>query len=243
MNQNSIVTFLAFLKWSLELRVLKKEGFLPNSFGGEFILFIKTYSYGGALTSLLMGEHSPPTFIFPILQLYSDPVIQAVVRYFCVQRVTLVQFWIGEACQSGGFRVLWKEWPQIWHTAPPNFHSLKLNIFGTQQRFVVSDCPQISFELGMKWFKYTFFLRMNDLHAMPITNITHNASWLSYSQVGCKCHRSHTCHTWQQPYSICAYFSAGLWVYQRLPPGTDATIAINACNHRQCWKSKWRNHR
>ena len=30
------------------------EGSLPNSFGCEFILFIKTHFYGGALTSLFM---------------------------------------------------------------------------------------------------------------------------------------------------------------------------------------------
>ena len=47
----------------------------------------------------------------------SDPVIQAAVGSFGVQRVTLVQFWIGETGQIGGLRALWKEWPQIWHTA------------------------------------------------------------------------------------------------------------------------------
>ena len=47
----------------------------------------------------------------------SDPMIRAAVGSFGVQRVTLVQFWIGETGQIGGFRALWKEWPQIWNTA------------------------------------------------------------------------------------------------------------------------------
>ena len=51
--------------------------------------------------------------------LNSYPVIRAAVGYFGIQRVTLVQFWIGETGQIGGFRALWKEWPQIWHTALP----------------------------------------------------------------------------------------------------------------------------
>ena len=50
------------------------EGSLPNYFGCEFILFIKTHFYEGALTSHFMEEHSS---------------------------------------QIGGFRALWKEWPQI----------------------------------------------------------------------------------------------------------------------------------
>ena len=37
------------------------EGSLLNSFGWEFILFIKTHFYGGALTSHFMEEHSSPT--------------------------------------------------------------------------------------------------------------------------------------------------------------------------------------
>ena len=38
----------------------------------------------------------------------SDPVIRAAVSSIGVQRVTLVQFWIGETGQIGGFRALWK---------------------------------------------------------------------------------------------------------------------------------------
>ena len=45
------------------------EGSLPNSFGWEFILFIKTHFYGGALTSHFMEEHSSPTSIFPVFMM------------------------------------------------------------------------------------------------------------------------------------------------------------------------------
>ena len=45
---------------------------LSNSFGWEFILFIKTHFYGGALTLHFMEEHSPPTSIFPIFMMTSS---------------------------------------------------------------------------------------------------------------------------------------------------------------------------
>ena len=38
----------------------------------------------------------------------SDPVIRAAVGSFGVQRVTHVQFLIGETGQIGGFRAIWK---------------------------------------------------------------------------------------------------------------------------------------
>ena len=46
---------------------------------------------------------------------------------FGVQRVTLVQFWIGETGQIAGFRALWEEWPQNWHTALPRLPFLEIN--------------------------------------------------------------------------------------------------------------------
>ena len=46
---------------------------------------------------------------------------------FGVQCVTLVQFWIGETGQIGGFHALWKEWPQIWHIALPWLPFLEIN--------------------------------------------------------------------------------------------------------------------
>ena len=79
------------------------EGYLPNSFGGELILFMKTHFYRGALTSHFMEEHSSPSSIFPILVLYSDPVIRAAMGSFSLQRVTLVQFWTWETGQIGDF--------------------------------------------------------------------------------------------------------------------------------------------
>ena len=57
----------------------------------------------------------------------SDPVIRPAMGSFCVQRVNLVQFWIGETGQIWGFRALWKEWPQIWHTALPWLPFLEIN--------------------------------------------------------------------------------------------------------------------
>ena len=158
---------------------LGDEGSHPSSFWWEFILFIKTHFYGGALTSHFMEEHSSPTSIFPVFMMTSsngnmfrvngfcagnspvtvgnspvtgdfpshrpvtrsfdvffdlrlnkrlckqsrrrwfetpslslwrhcnvvpnsDPVIRAVVGSFGVQRVTVVQFWIGETGQIGG---------------------------------------------------------------------------------------------------------------------------------------------
>ena len=182
---------------------LGDEGSLPNSFGWEFILFIKTHFYGGALTSHFM-EHSFPKSIFPVFMMTSsngnmfcvtgfcagnspvtagnspvtgefpshrpvtrsfdvffdlrlnkwlskqsrrrwfgmpsrslwchcnvvpnsDPVIRAAVRSFSIQRVTLIQFWVRETGQIGGFHALWKEWPQIWHTALPWLSFLEIN--------------------------------------------------------------------------------------------------------------------
>ena len=69
--------------------------------------------------------------------------------------------------------------------------------------------------------------------------------WLLYSRDGRKRRRSYTYHTWQQSCSLLAYLSAGdrLCVCLKLPARNNATIVINACNHRQCWKSKWCNHR
>ena len=57
----------------------------------------------------------------------SDPAIRAAVGSFGAQCVTLVQFWIGETGQIGGFRALWKKWPQIWHTTLTWLPFLKVN--------------------------------------------------------------------------------------------------------------------
>ena len=80
--------------------------FLPNSFGAEFILFIKTRFYGSG--------HSPPFH-------GGAPAYYIYISYFgavwwsndpggwVVQWVTLVQFWIGEnlACWSNLISLPW----------------------------------------------------------------------------------------------------------------------------------------
>ena len=59
------------------------KGSLPNSFGWEFILFIKTHFYGGALTSHFMEEHSSPTSIFPVFMMTSSNGNMFRVTGFC----------------------------------------------------------------------------------------------------------------------------------------------------------------
>ena len=51
------------------------EGSLPNSFGCEFILFIKTHFYGGALTSHFMEEHSSP-ILYIYISCFHDDVVK-----------------------------------------------------------------------------------------------------------------------------------------------------------------------
>ena len=62
---------------------LGDEGFLPNYFGWEFILFIKKHFYGGALTSHFMEEHSSPTSIFPVFMMTSSNGNMFRVTVFC----------------------------------------------------------------------------------------------------------------------------------------------------------------
>ena len=57
------------LEWGVECRRMRA---LPNSFGWEFILLIKTHFYGGARTSHFMEEHSSPTSTFPVFMLTSS---------------------------------------------------------------------------------------------------------------------------------------------------------------------------
>ena len=59
------------------------EGSLPNSFGWEFILFIKTHFYGGVLASHFMEEHSSPTSIFPVFMMMSSNGNMFRVTGFC----------------------------------------------------------------------------------------------------------------------------------------------------------------
>ena len=78
---------------------------------------------------------------------------------------------------------------------------------------------------------------------MPITNITHNAcrytvllgvSTKDLTRITLDNNYTAYVHIWLR--GICC-------VYQKLLVRYDATIAINTCNHRQCWKSNWCNHR
>ena len=59
------------------------EGSLPNSFGWEFVLFIKTHFYVGALTSHFMEGHSSPTSIFPVFMMTSSNGNMFRVTGFC----------------------------------------------------------------------------------------------------------------------------------------------------------------
>ena len=68
------------LEWGVEGRGMKA---LPNSFGWEFILFIKTHFYGGALTSHYMDKHSSPTSIFPVFMMTSSNGNMFHVTGFC----------------------------------------------------------------------------------------------------------------------------------------------------------------
>ena len=81
--------------------------------------------------------------------------------------------------------------------------------------------------------KYTFFIRMGDLHAVPITNITHSACYTV--EVGISA-GDLTGITLDNNHTAYKHISAGdrLCVCQKLPARNNATIVINACNHRQC---------
>ena len=82
----------------------------------------------------------------------SDPVIRATLGSFGVQRVALVQFWIGETGQIGGYMHYGRNGLKFGTLLYPDYLSLKLTIFCPQQqfKFAVSDHPWISFEMGKK---------------------------------------------------------------------------------------------
>ena len=82
----------------------------------------------------------------------SDPVIRAAVGSFGVQRVTLVQFWIGETGQIGGSVLYGRNGLKVGTLLYPDYHSLKLTTFCTQQhfKFAMSYHPWINFEMGRK---------------------------------------------------------------------------------------------
>ena len=73
----------------------------------------------------------------------SDPVIRAGVGSFSVQRVTLVQFWIGEMGQIWGVPCIIRNGLEFGTLLYPDYFLLKLTIFCTQRqfKFMVSDHP------------------------------------------------------------------------------------------------------
>ena len=167
----------------------RDEGSLPNFSGWEFILFIKTRFYGGALTSHFIEEHSSPTSIFPVFMMTSSKGNMFRVTGFCVgnspvtdefpshrpvtrtfdvffdlrlnkgwvnnqdagdlrrhrshydvtviQRVTLVQFWIGEWWNGSNWGVggvsmhYGRNGLKFGTLLYPDYLSLKLTIFCT----------------------------------------------------------------------------------------------------------------
>ena len=64
----------------------------------------------------------------------SDPMIRAAVGSFGVQRVTLVQFWIGETGKIGGSVHYGRNGLKFETLLYPDYHSLKLTIFFTQRQ-------------------------------------------------------------------------------------------------------------
>ena len=82
----------------------------------------------------------------------SDPMIRAAVGSFGVQRVTLVQFELVKRVKLGGSVHYGRNGLKFGTLLYPDYHSLKLIIFCTQWqlKFVVSDHPEISCELGRK---------------------------------------------------------------------------------------------
>ena len=101
----------------------------------------------------------------------SDPVIRAVVGSFGVQRVTLIQFWIGETGQIGEF---------LWHT-PLYLITIPWNYLYFALSGSLSLCCQIIHKLVLSWWEtklnIRYFIRMSDLHAMYITNINYSACY------------------------------------------------------------------
>ena len=74
---------------------------------------------------------------------------------------------------------------------------------------------------------------MSDLHAMPITNITRSACYTVEMREIAKYLTRITFDNNHTAYMHSCLRGIGC-VCHKLPAGKDATIVINACNHRQC---------
>ena len=75
---------------------------------------------------------------------------------------------------------------------------------------------------------------MSDLHAMPITNITHSVCYTVEMGVSVRDLTRITLDNNHSAYKH-IYMQGIDCVCQKLPARNNATIVINACNHRQCW--------
>ena len=107
----------------------KNSPYLPT---WAFNISENTYNYTSIKNTLYIPQKIKSSSlvsssVVPILVPYSDPMIRAVEVSFGAQRINFVQFWIGETDQIGGYRALWKEWSQIWHTALPWLPFLEIN--------------------------------------------------------------------------------------------------------------------
>ena len=89
-------------------------GSLPNSFGWEFILFIKTHFYGGALTSHFMEERSSPTSIFPVFMMTSSNGNMFRVTGFCAGNSPVTSEFPSHRPVTRSFDVFFDTWTNGW---------------------------------------------------------------------------------------------------------------------------------
>ena len=166
----------------------------------------------------------------------SDPVIRAAVGSFGVQRDTFVQFLIVETGQIGRFLALWKEWPQIWHTALPWLPFLEINDI-LHSAPVLSLWCQIIHKLlvlswgGNKW--NTFFIRMSNLHAMSVTNITHSACYTVEMGASAGDLTRITLDNNHTAYKHICLQVIGCVCVKNYPPEIMQPSSSKWCNHRQ----------
>ena len=101
------------------------EGSLPNSFVGEFILFIKTHFYRRALTShFIYISHAVLWFS----DMGSHGIFWRSTRHSC----PISNCWTRS---NWKFLGIWRHGLKFGTLSYTDYHSLKLTIFGTQQQF------------------------------------------------------------------------------------------------------------
>ena len=147
------------------------EGCLPNYFGWEFIVSIKTHFYGGALTSHFMEEHSSPTYIFPFFMMTSSNGNMFRVTGFCAGNLpvtagihrslnTLRQKQDGRRFCSRHFHMHFLEW-NFWILIKI---SLKYVPYG-----LVGNKPSLS-GTCLVTTHYLNHIRHKPLHKVPLSN-------------------------------------------------------------------------